>query len=195
MKKIIKFNPLSLLTPLRFDINAKIFYAKHRNLNSEYPKELYLEHIRVWNGFFESYPEKNKPEDFINSFNITLESILRFGFKSPEKNYIPLKNNSPYNGSHRVAASIVSDVEIYGMEDDSNGQHICDYRFFKQKGLSDVYLDEMALEYVTSVGVSVTLEELVRITDLFVEICLRPQDDNLKQRIKALDKWLEEKKK
>jgi hypothetical protein len=148
MKKIIKFNPLSLLTPLRFDINAKIFYAKHRNLNSEYPKELYLEHIRVWNGFFESYPEKNKPEDFINSFNITLESILRFGFKSPEKNYIPLKNNSPYNGSHRVAASIVSDVEIYGMEDDSNGQHICDYRFFKQKGLSDVYLDEMALEYV-----------------------------------------------
>ncbi len=54
---------------------------------------------------------------------------------------------------------------------------------------------KMALEYVTSVGVSVTVEELVRITDLFVEICLRPQDDNLKQRIKALDKWLEEKKK
>ncbi len=54
---------------------------------------------------------------------------------------------------------------------------------------------KMALEYVTSVGVTVTLEELVRITDLFVEICLRPQDDNLKQRIKALDKWLEEKKK
>jgi len=53
---------------------------------------------------------------------------------------------------------------------------------------------KMALEYVTSVGVSVTLEELVRITDLFVEICLRPQDDKLKQRIKALDKWLEEKK-
>jgi len=54
---------------------------------------------------------------------------------------------------------------------------------------------KMALEYVTSVSVSVTVEELVRITDLFVEICLRPQDDNLKQRIKALDKWLEEKKK
>jgi hypothetical protein len=53
---------------------------------------------------------------------------------------------------------------------------------------------KLALEYVTSVGVSVTLEELIRITDLFVEICLRPQDDNLKQRIKALDKWLEEKK-
>ena len=43
---------------------------------------------------------------------------------------------------------------------------------------------KMALEYVTTVGVSVTLEELIRITDLFVEICLRPQDDNLKIRIK-----------
>ena len=53
---------------------------------------------------------------------------------------------------------------------------------------------KMALEYVTSVGVSVTLEELIRITDLFVEICLRPQDDDLKKRIKALDKWILEKK-
>jgi hypothetical protein len=53
---------------------------------------------------------------------------------------------------------------------------------------------KMALEYVQSVGVSVTLEELVRITDLFVEICLRPQDEDLKKRIKALDKWISEKR-
>lgn len=53
---------------------------------------------------------------------------------------------------------------------------------------------KMALEYVQSVGVTVTLEELVRITDLFVEICLRPQDEELKKRIKALDKWILEKK-
>jgi hypothetical protein len=53
---------------------------------------------------------------------------------------------------------------------------------------------KMALEYITSVGVLVTVEELTRITDLFVEICLRPQDDDLKKRIKALDKWIIEKK-
>ena len=52
-----------------------------------------------------------------------------------------------------------------------------------------------ALDYVTSVGVTVTLEELDRITELFVELCLRPKDDDLKKRIKALDKWIEEKKK
>jgi hypothetical protein len=53
---------------------------------------------------------------------------------------------------------------------------------------------KMALEYVSSIGVTVTLQELIRITDLFVEICLRPQDDDLKRRIKALDKWILEKK-
>ena len=53
---------------------------------------------------------------------------------------------------------------------------------------------KMALEYVQSVGVSVTLEELIRITDLFVEICLRPQDEDLKKRIKELDKWISEKR-
>ena len=53
---------------------------------------------------------------------------------------------------------------------------------------------KMALEYVTSVGITVSVEELFRITELFVEVCLRPMDDNLKKRIKGLDKWILEKK-
>lgn len=54
---------------------------------------------------------------------------------------------------------------------------------------------KMALEYLNSVGVKVTFEELQRVTDVFVECCLRPQDDDLKKRIKGLDKWILEKKK
>jgi hypothetical protein len=53
---------------------------------------------------------------------------------------------------------------------------------------------KMALEYLNSVGVKVTFEELQRVTDVFVECCLRPQDDDLKKRIKGLDKWILEKK-
>ena len=53
---------------------------------------------------------------------------------------------------------------------------------------------KMALEYLNSVGVKVTFEELQRVTDVFVECCLRPQDDDLKQRIKKLDKWISDKK-
>jgi hypothetical protein len=53
---------------------------------------------------------------------------------------------------------------------------------------------KMALEYLNSVGVKVTFEELQRVTDVFVECCLRPQDNDLKDRIKKLDKWILEKK-
>ncbi len=53
---------------------------------------------------------------------------------------------------------------------------------------------KLALEYVASVGIKITVEELQRITDLFVECCLRPQDDDLKKRIKSLDKWISDKK-
>ena len=53
---------------------------------------------------------------------------------------------------------------------------------------------KLALDYVNSVGVPITVEELQRITDVFVECCLRPTDDDLKERVKRLDKWLAEKK-
>ena len=53
---------------------------------------------------------------------------------------------------------------------------------------------KLALEYTNSVGVIISVEELQRITDVFVECCLRPQDEDLKKRIKSLDKWIEEKK-
>lgn len=53
---------------------------------------------------------------------------------------------------------------------------------------------KLALEYVSSVGVKISVEELQRITDIFVECCLRPQDEDLKKRIKNLDFWIESKK-
>ena len=53
---------------------------------------------------------------------------------------------------------------------------------------------KMALEYVNNSGIEVTVEELQRITDVFVECCLRPIDDDLRKRIKSLDKWINDKK-
>lgn len=53
---------------------------------------------------------------------------------------------------------------------------------------------KLALEYVSQTGVTVTVEELQRMTDIFVECCLRPVDNDLKERIKKLDKWILEKK-
>lgn len=53
---------------------------------------------------------------------------------------------------------------------------------------------KLALEYISQSGVTVSVEELQRITDVFVECCLRPIDEDLKDRIRKLDKWLLEKK-
>ncbi len=53
---------------------------------------------------------------------------------------------------------------------------------------------KLALEYVTEHGIEVSVEELQRITDVFVECCLRPIDEDLRKRIKSLDKWISDKK-
>ncbi len=53
---------------------------------------------------------------------------------------------------------------------------------------------KLDLEYLNQQNVSVTVEELQRVTDVFVECCLRPIDNDLKDRVKKLDKWIYEKK-
>jgi hypothetical protein len=145
---LIEVNPLELLTPNRFDISAKVFYANNRKYKCEFVKNIYTEHIRVWNNFFEESPRKNNKQDFINSFDILLDSVEKNGFINPKENYIPTKNNSPYNGAHRVAASIVNNKKLFHKEDVRNGQYNCDFNFFKKQGLSEVYLDEIALEFI-----------------------------------------------
>ena len=53
---------------------------------------------------------------------------------------------------------------------------------------------KLALEYLTMNKVTVTVEELQRVTDVFVECCLRPIDNDLRDRVKKLDKWILDKK-
>ena len=54
---------------------------------------------------------------------------------------------------------------------------------------------KMALEYLNLMGIKPTVEELWRVTEVFVQCCLHKQDDDLKKRIKALDEWVVKKRK
>lgn len=54
---------------------------------------------------------------------------------------------------------------------------------------------KLVLDYVRDLGVTLTVAELNRVTDVFVETCLRPLDDELNKRIEKLDLWLGEKQK
>jgi len=153
--KIMPKTPtLDLLNANRFDIAAKTLYGDNRNkgVNTPFHKQLYLEHLRVWNNFKETKPPKNGPDSFINSFDKTLESIKQNGFDDNYK--IPVINSSPINGAHRVASCIILDKEVKTYESDiREGQYKCDYEYFKNKtdfvktGLEEKYLDEMALEF------------------------------------------------
>lgn len=53
---------------------------------------------------------------------------------------------------------------------------------------------KIAFEYLQNEGIHVSVKELHQVTDVFVELCLRPQDAELKDRVKALDKWIKDKK-
>ena len=55
-------NPIDLLTYKRFDVPIKYMYAS--NLSSNFYKNAYKEHLRVWNNFREGTPNKNGFEDF-----------------------------------------------------------------------------------------------------------------------------------
>jgi len=52
---------------------------------------------------------------------------------------------------------------------------------------------KMAFDFCNKRGYTPTFMELQRITDVFVEVCLRPRDKDLELRIKNLDGWLDDK--
>lgn len=49
---------------------------------------------------------------------------------------------------------------------------------------------KLALEYLKELGITASVEELQRMTDILVECCIRPVDQELRDRIKKLDKWI-----
>jgi hypothetical protein len=53
---------------------------------------------------------------------------------------------------------------------------------------------KLALEFLTGHGIKPTSEELWRVTEVFVQCCLHAQNDVLKKRLVALDKWIETRK-
>ena len=67
-------NPNDLLTHKRFDVVVKYMYAS--NLTSEFYKNAYKEHLRIWNGFYEGSPRKRGFEDFDNAFKSIIKNTV-----------------------------------------------------------------------------------------------------------------------
>jgi hypothetical protein len=154
-------DPTSLLTPKRFDVAAKLFYAEmqEKGVTSSWPKELYLQHLKVWNNFNEN-PQftgqrKNISSSFVNDFDALLKDIKARGFDGDKSKVWINERKELVNGGHRTAAAILYGSPIaYEMVPSFMGQEECSAEYFKNKknfvpeGLTEEYLDEMARTYI-----------------------------------------------
>jgi hypothetical protein len=124
----------SLLVYNRWDITIKYVYIKYFHLycihhpefngcdskvlpvELKWFKDLYLDHLRVLNGGYETVNtfqriEKKTPEKFLDDFHKLYFSIKKNGFD--HKYPIPVGyNNTIINGAHRIAISILFNLNI-----------------------------------------------------------------------------------
>jgi len=133
-------NPIDLLTHKRFDVPIKYMYAS--NLSSEFYKNAYKEHLKVWNNFREGTPSKNGFADFDNAFKSIIDNIV----DEP----VPVNNEGHIaNGAHRLAAALYHGrpINIRNTNEDENYHIECDYKFFINRGLPQSFLKRTAVEY------------------------------------------------
>lgn len=143
-----------LLSPHRFDVMAKYVYAKHykNRYDMGWVTEVYREHLRVWGGGVEGdLSGKDDFEKYLSSFNNLLKSVEKNGF-SEKKGLLPIgKNGIIVDGAHRAAACLAYNVNPYVVHFD-HSEASYSSAFFKGRGLKEIYLDAMAVEYVKLSG-------------------------------------------
>lgn len=145
---IAEINPLHFFSGNRFDLTAKYIYASALNLGIEeiFAEELYLAHIKAFNGFVENdESQKIGKEAFLSSFRNLYESIKNDGVS--KNSIIPLsKNGVPLDGAHRIAVAAALGKNISTVTLDAESPNY-NYEFFQHRGLETKYLDFIATQY------------------------------------------------
>ncbi|MCC5831925.1 MAG: hypothetical protein JJU12_02655 [Chlamydiales bacterium] len=139
---------IELLVPERADIPAKYIYAKLREWGADCKigEQIYYHHLKVWNQFYEKCPPKNSFEDFFNCYQELLDAIKTKGFDP--RFPVPVNGKGLIaNGGHRVTACILYQTPVHCLGNLSYKSLKFDLAFFKNQGLEEKYLDEIALQY------------------------------------------------
>ncbi len=148
--EIKQMDPTQLLTSSRFDVLAKFLYVKHyanRDASNRWI-DLYLEHIKVFNGFVENDGSgKVGAESFLDSFNSLIESFEHDGIS--DECIIPRgEGGEILDGAHRLACALHFGLKVDVVDVEFSSDAFCfNQDYFQERGMSDTYLDEMALEY------------------------------------------------
>ena len=149
------YDPRDFLSPRRIDMVAKTVFARaHLEGNTSlWPEEVYKEHLRAFNNFYEEEPEKKGYKAFRDSFLRTIDGIRN---DDSWKHKAPIIKDDKFllNGSHRAAASLVLNDMVNAVSATNIHSHNWNYDFFSSdrgdiKGIRDDVLDYMTIEYVT----------------------------------------------
>ena len=206
--EILDVRPLDLHLIYRFDIIVKTVYAieyvKYGQV-SALVRNIYLEHLRVWNNFTEpctfegeadwfdttkSCVIKSSANDFEMSFQRTLDDLRQNGFDSTIS-LVPVSNSLyPLNGAHRVAAAIALEMETMPVQKTQSEKWFkWDENFFVEKGFNLRFVDTAWARFRehTSKNADFILDYLKRSKDNIHAVVLFPSIRNmLLDKVKAL---------
>lgn len=141
----------SLLTGLRFDLFAKLYYIRNRKGNNAIAREVYKQHIKVFNPELKEpgREDKNGYDDFIDTFDALIDDLGMNGF-NPEKSLVPVDEDGVIlDGAHRLCALASADRQVRIVRFDgvkSKGRF--DFEYFLKRGLSRTIADVIAHEMV-----------------------------------------------
>lgn len=148
-------DPYLLIVPERFDLMAKYIYGYLRDIkaNTNWHKELYKQHIMVFNGGVEHPGNiKTNVSHFFQHFDDTLDSIMVYGFDL-NVSIIPVGSNGVIiNGAHRLISCFLHNKPVYikKLPQKGDNYNFLFFRYYKNHvptGLTLKYSDPMALQY------------------------------------------------
>jgi hypothetical protein len=141
----------SLFNWSRFDLPIKNIFLNLLDKNTNFGKDIYKEHLRLWNGFKEyNNPNKNTYEAFESDFIKIYNDMKSNKFDWNKSPVVVDSEDYLLNGSHRTAAASKLNIDIKTVQgiDIKDGQKVCDYKLFESLNLDEKYMDAAALEMV-----------------------------------------------
>lgn len=159
--KAYQENPHAFLSEDRMDLVIRYLYAKEivNNVEKGQGQELYEKYFLKENGgiepmdeiqlsYFTEYSSKCGIKNFKDSFQDLVKSMKRDGFD--KKHFVPLdKTNYPVNGSHRIAAALATENEVwvFSYENYQVARFIRPIEWFVANGFSEKECDLLLNTY------------------------------------------------
>ncbi len=137
-----------LLSVLRFDLFAKLYYIRHRSADPDEAMAVYSGHIRAFNPDLREPGRSDKTtlEAFVGTFNQLIDAFANGDFDET-LSLIPIgEGNVILDGAHRIAALASRGKSVTIARFPGVRAHHFTYEYFMKRGLSFALCDKIAEE-------------------------------------------------